>query len=324
MARSVAPFGRMVALGKPGDRLPRTGAERAYATDEQWQDEILAALDRANLVLLAAGPGQSLEWEVRQVVARGAPGRLAVVITRDQHQYEDFRNSVGHLFPKGLPEHPPVRIRGKLFRSRYVRALIWFEPDWTPHLQKLNGRFPRIGVPRGLRPPGDRPTKPRPAVVTACVATFASFWPCAELAYLVVPVAIGMFGLGPGEVTGLLALTGNPTLDTVFPLTALTLLWAIPLVLWMRRALRGGPVAVLMLQIMSIFTGFVLLLSLVPMAFSAATWGISLSLALKSFAPLAALLPFQFTVYLVGTIPLPALGFLLLRREVREWLESRA
>ncbi|MDA3642488.1 hypothetical protein LZ318_21310 [Saccharopolyspora indica] len=328
IARGVAPFGRMVALGQPGDRLPRTGAERAYTTDEQWQDEILAALDRADLVLLAAGPGRSLEWEVRQVVQRNAPGRLAVVITRDRHQYQEFRSSVGHVFPKGLPEHPPEGVRGKLFRSRYVRALIWFEQDWTPHLELLNGRFPRIDVParalpRGLRPPSARQPAPRPKVVTACVAAFASFWGCAELAYLIVPLAVMMIGAGPGEVSGLLAITGNPTFDTVFGLTVLTALWVVPFVLWMRRALRGGPVAVLMLQIMSIFTGFVLLVALVWMAFIAVIWMAALSAASRSFAPLAVLLPFQIIVYLAGAIALPVLGFLLLRREVRDWLDSR-
>ncbi|MER7078586.1 hypothetical protein SAMN02982929_02332 [Saccharopolyspora kobensis] len=210
---------------------------------------------------------------------------------------------------RGLARTPKLRLHHLLFRQFLVSV-----NDVRTEEQQMA---------RGVAQ-DDRPTKPRPEVVTACVATFASFWPCAELAYLVVPVTIGMFGPGSGEVTGALALTGNPTLDTIFPLTALTLLWAVPLVLWMRRALRGGPVAVLMLQIMSIFIGFVLLLSLVPMAFSAAAWGIGLSMAFESFTPIAVLLPLQITVYLVGTIPLPTLGFLLLRREVREWLESRA
>ncbi|MGW3950427.1 hypothetical protein ACWEKM_05585 [Streptomyces sp. NPDC004752] len=144
LARAVAPFGRMVALGRPGDRLPQPGAGRHYSSDLAWQQEVLAALDRASLVLLACGPGRQLRWEVEQIVARGRPERLVLIGVRDADQYETFRLVMQDAFPKGLPPSAPVRRDRTDPPETYVREAIWFEADWTPHLVPLGSDDPEI------------------------------------------------------------------------------------------------------------------------------------------------------------------------------------
>ncbi|WP_443295014.1 hypothetical protein [Streptomyces sp. GDS52] len=79
LAKEVLPFGTMVALGRPNDRLPQVGAARHSPSDLQWQEEVLTVLDRATLVLLVCGPGRNLRWEVEQVVARDRPERLVLI-----------------------------------------------------------------------------------------------------------------------------------------------------------------------------------------------------------------------------------------------------
>lgn len=140
LARAVAPFGRMVALGRPGDRLPEPGAARHFSSDERWQAQVRAGLEKANLVLLAAGPGKSLQWEVGQVVTRDDPTRLVLIVSRSAEQYETFRASMGELFPKGLPDYPPGRSQHEIGQSIYTRAAVWFDADWTPNLELLDGR----------------------------------------------------------------------------------------------------------------------------------------------------------------------------------------
>ncbi|KOU05038.1 hypothetical protein ADK86_07685 [Streptomyces sp. NRRL F-5755] len=43
VARSVLPFGRMVALSRPSGRLPRLSVDRSYASDETWLTRWCAA-----------------------------------------------------------------------------------------------------------------------------------------------------------------------------------------------------------------------------------------------------------------------------------------
>jgi hypothetical protein len=140
LAHAVAPFGRLVALGRPGDPIPQAGAARHYASDHDWQANVLAGLDRAGLVLLACGQGPSLRWEVEQLRVRDQPERLVLLITRDADQYMSFAEAMRELFPHGLPEYSPRPLPARAPGDPYVRAAIWFDADWTPHLEHLDGR----------------------------------------------------------------------------------------------------------------------------------------------------------------------------------------
>lgn len=142
LARAVEPFGRMVALGRPGDPRPLTGAARHYASDEQWQDQVQKVLDQAGLVLLACGSGRGLQWEVDQLIARDRPEQLVLILSRDVDQYEEFANSLGVLFPRGLPEYRSSDLPSPAPAHTYTRAAVWFEADWTPHLEHLGHRDP--------------------------------------------------------------------------------------------------------------------------------------------------------------------------------------
>lgn len=167
---AVAPFGTMVALGRPKDRLPQAGAGRHYSSDEGWQSQVLAALDRAALVLLACGPGRNLRWEVEQVVARNQPERLVLIVVRDAAQYASFWEAMQDAFPKGLPSQggadkgnggagegkggagederegegrPAVVVDGP---DTYIKDAVWFDADWTPHLAPLGAADPEVEV----------------------------------------------------------------------------------------------------------------------------------------------------------------------------------
>jgi hypothetical protein len=174
LARAVAPFGRMVALGRPGDPLPEPGAARHFSSDEHWRAQVRAGLEKANLVLLAAGPGKSLQWEVSQVVACDDPTRLVLIVSRSAEQYETFRTSMGELFPKGLPDYPPdpswprISDLHEVSQSAYTRAAIWFDADWTPHLEFLGveggniNKWVESTFPQAIRHVYERAGVPRP------------------------------------------------------------------------------------------------------------------------------------------------------------------
>lgn len=206
LRQAVEPFGAMVALGRPSDRLPQVGAGRHYSSDLEWQSQVLAALDRAVLVLLVCGPGRSLRWEVEQVVARCPPERLVLVGVRDAAQYESFRSALQDIFPKGLPpaSEGDASRKDQWDGPAFVRETVWFDADWTPHITPLGsdddpefdaGRlispnawvksaFPLAIRPvyqrAGLNPPGLPSTRlPRPWPVRTAVPLLTFAWAAA-------------------------------------------------------------------------------------------------------------------------------------------------
>ncbi len=327
VARGVAPFGRMVALGRPSDRLPRSGAERSYASQGDWQRQVIAGLGRASLVLLTVGSGEGLQWEAEQVVCRDDPARLVLVLTRDRKHYADFREAMGDVFPKGLPDAP----RRSASQARYVHAVIWFDPDWTPHVEPLTGRYPVFrsaarterALPRALRPVYERArlrepvkgmtTRRRPRTVPASVALFVASLLSTPPGLVVVSV---LQSRRPTAGSGLLPTSSIA--DSPLLLHGLVLVFAVPpLAVWMRRVLRGGPVAILMMQLCCLPLGALLLAS--PLALLG--------------SPLPRLFPGTATMVLTALVgwniavlalPVSLLIFLFLfRREVREWVDSR-
>lgn len=75
LERCLADFlvgdGNLVAIGKPGERLPRLGALRTYWPDDEWQDAVRTTAARAQAVFLIAGSTTGLSWEVKQLKELG-------------------------------------------------------------------------------------------------------------------------------------------------------------------------------------------------------------------------------------------------------------
>ncbi len=83
--------GPMVAIGKPGERLPELGAARLYVDDESWKDTITALMRRAALVVIRAGNTTSLWWEVEQAMSLARPERVVIVALGPTERWLDFR-----------------------------------------------------------------------------------------------------------------------------------------------------------------------------------------------------------------------------------------
>ncbi|MEV5650184.1 hypothetical protein AB0L57_18210 [Nocardia sp. NPDC052254] len=273
IATAVAPFGRMVALGNPSDTLPPPGAARTYAADENWQAEVLDALARSELVVLAAGASRNLAWEVERIVEHGVPSRLVLTVGHDQEKYERFRRTLGDRFPAGLPDHPKPSLRQRVLKAYSVRAVIRFDDDWTPHLAMLAGRVPILDFARRTQrtmrralttvfvraglPPRVTPTLPRPAAVPTGIALILAVW---TLPVLLLTVLLRFFEVAGSALFASDSLTSaaGPVFTIVLVALASVCVITIP---WMWRVWRGGPLAI----------GF------------ARIWGVWFALALTAF-----------------------------------------
>lgn len=122
LAKRFAPVGPMIAIGKPGERLPELGAARFYVTDDEWQQKIADAAAAARNVVLTTGLTAGLRWEIGHLVRNLPPEKLILWahpqllnLSRAEREREwtIFRESLGTLFKQPLPE--------KLGRTHFFR-----------------------------------------------------------------------------------------------------------------------------------------------------------------------------------------------------------
>ena len=62
----LAEKGKMIAIGKPGEKLQPLGAKRVYASDNEWKQKVLTYLKEARYVLLYIDFTPGVLWEIEQ------------------------------------------------------------------------------------------------------------------------------------------------------------------------------------------------------------------------------------------------------------------
>jgi hypothetical protein len=130
------------------DRRTRNlGSAMSEVPDSDWQTAILWLLAHARAVILRAGAGSSLLWELQQARAMLAPQQLFVLVPADEDTYREFAGRAAHVLPSPLPgvRFPPGR--------RYdLVALLKFSADWHPAAVSLRLRMPlRLILPLDVR-----------------------------------------------------------------------------------------------------------------------------------------------------------------------------
>ncbi len=80
ICRGIARVGPVVAIGEPGEPLPKLGAARKYVAHGDWQTEVARLMARCRIVCLVVGTSDGLLWEFRHIVAQGDPRRVLLLI----------------------------------------------------------------------------------------------------------------------------------------------------------------------------------------------------------------------------------------------------
>ncbi|WP_143064610.1 hypothetical protein [Streptomyces colonosanans] len=141
-------FGRIVAVGQPGERLPLPGAHRFYLPLNNWKPVVSDLVKRARLVILVAGTGPGTLWELTEVVRLLPPERLLVLVLSDEAGYERFREAVPKSFENRakelrdsgdlpvtappFPEYPALRDPDTPTKWIGLQGLIHFSSSWQP------------------------------------------------------------------------------------------------------------------------------------------------------------------------------------------------
>lgn len=132
----LSKFGPVIAIGQPGEELPSLGAARFYVSDDEWQTVITNLMSRAHLVVLRIGFTKGFWWEWQTAIQKVKPDRLLFLITEDWI-YDRFRRSANEHLPCPLPKYT-----GDLTKIDGIRGLLYFEPDWTPHVSYSQALLP--------------------------------------------------------------------------------------------------------------------------------------------------------------------------------------
>ena len=90
--------GPVVAIGKPGERLPELGAARIYVADDEWREVVTTWMSEAALVVFRAGETEGLWWEVEQALARCSRRRILIVELGPPQAYLSFRQKFDTAF----------------------------------------------------------------------------------------------------------------------------------------------------------------------------------------------------------------------------------
>lgn len=127
-------IGPFIAFADPNIEPPDPGAARMYASQEHWREVACEEMSKARLVIMRMGDSPSFWWEVREAIVRVPPERLVFLVPPEKiaGKYEGFHQKAQEWLPCQLPEYKPKRSR---FGFGPHGGILYFEPDWTPHLR---------------------------------------------------------------------------------------------------------------------------------------------------------------------------------------------
>jgi len=130
LRNALRPFGDLVAIGQPGERLPKPGAARIYVAGNEWKEIVQRQMRAARLVVIRAGVEENLLWEAEQAVEILDPQKVLIfVVNMKAKHYESFRTKINPRLRVPLPETATLPRYGWV-----VSGFISFAPDWKPRV----------------------------------------------------------------------------------------------------------------------------------------------------------------------------------------------
>ena len=151
LADVLRPFGKLVAIGRPGESLPPPGAARMYASDTQWQNIVSARIAAAPLVVIRAGAGAGLLWELEHTVRNVNPKRVIIwILNLQKNEYAAFCDQVKTRLGITLPHISPFGLFAAILNiqnrpSRVTSGFIRFAHNWEPSFLPLPTAWTQLG-----------------------------------------------------------------------------------------------------------------------------------------------------------------------------------
>ena len=156
VAEVMNEIGPFVGIGRLGSKLPDLGAARMYVAESEWKTTVRDLVSKSRLIVFRLGNTPGFWWEIQTVVGMLPPEKILFLLPYGKARYERFRSEAAKHIPRPLPDFPygsATDLLDKVTRGDAglgtLKALLYFERDWTPHLQLL-GSIP-ANVKRGKK-----------------------------------------------------------------------------------------------------------------------------------------------------------------------------
>jgi hypothetical protein len=132
LCKGIGIAGPVVAMGRPGEALPRLGAVRKYCETQDWQSEVLEFFRRCSFACLMIGDSETLVWEFGRIVEHGDESRVILIIPPGADRgrlWQKFTSRVEALGLKSLiPAEIPEGALAVLFGEGWKPIVISGEP----------------------------------------------------------------------------------------------------------------------------------------------------------------------------------------------------
>lgn len=119
VCRGMSELGPVVAIGKPGEPLPRLGAARKYVAEAEWQEEVRELARRCRLVTLLVGSSGGVLWEFEQLIERGDPEKVLLVFPQGVEYGAVWEDFVASAASRARRSRLPGRLPGNALALAY-------------------------------------------------------------------------------------------------------------------------------------------------------------------------------------------------------------
>lgn len=129
LEETLREIGTPVAMGIPGEGIPKTGIPRLYATDDGWEQAVGFLMERAQLVIIRAGFTEGVARELNMAFSKVKPHRLLILVPAcDSNNEKKLLEMINKMLPrKKIGEHTPWEKP-----SSSIAGLVYFSPNWKP------------------------------------------------------------------------------------------------------------------------------------------------------------------------------------------------
>lgn len=128
LALSLYKYGKVIALGRYGEKLPPVGFDRYYVPNHQWQCTFMNLVNKSKLVcvLISKHFTESLIWELKYLKVNLEPKFLLIYLDKvDSSEWNDFSQKVIDLFQEVFSVYLSPLQNGEVF--------ITFTGNWKLH-----------------------------------------------------------------------------------------------------------------------------------------------------------------------------------------------
>lgn len=115
---------RVVALGRPGERLPPIGADRFYVENSEWQQVISDWVSKSHAIIMMAADTEATSWELGEVFRAKAMQRFMILLldTKEGSLTQVVRLTLDRLRSLGIELNEEL-IEKKDFEEKKLRPL---------------------------------------------------------------------------------------------------------------------------------------------------------------------------------------------------------